>query len=285
MEKKSVGLRIRLVMDEGLIDLPWEYVYRPDRMNNAGVSGFLLLDPSISLVREAVNRRIKLTPITGQQHLAFVGSYWEGKVDGWQVKNEYDSLKKALKSVSKFITTEFSAADSKTFKKDLHKGAAIFHYAGHCDFYQDGKAFMVRQLPNTQTLADADRIDMETIASLLGKAKTRLAVLSACNSGFWPVAKPVLDAGVPALIGVNGGVASISTIEFCTKLYESLSLGLTLDEAVSTARLYILEWGRKYNLFDWGLFMIYMRSQQAVLFPRKSSASVVQRQKKQRKRK
>jgi hypothetical protein len=282
-EKKTCGLRIRLVMDETLVDLPWEYIYRPDCLNNEGVSGFLLLDPSISIVREADDPRIELTPISGQQHLTFVGTLWEGNIDGWEVEKEYNELKEALKPVSKYLATKFITAHSKAFKTDLKQDTAIFHYAGHCDFYPDGKAYIVQQLPAAQKIADAEKMDIDILAQLLKKAKARLVVLSACNSGFWPVVKPLLEANVPALIGINGGVAAVSTIEFCAKLYESLSLGLTLDEAISTARLHILEWGRQYGLFDWGLFMIYMPSQQATLFPRRSSAAIAERQKKQRK--
>src|SRR5688572_18881174 len=51
VRKPGAGLRIRLVLDESLTDLPWEYLYRPDRLQHEGISGFLLLDPTISLVR------------------------------------------------------------------------------------------------------------------------------------------------------------------------------------------------------------------------------------------
>ena len=141
---------------------------------------------------------------------------------------------------------------------------------------------MVKKFPNTQKIADAEKIFAHELAPILGKSKTRLAVLSACNSGFWQVVKPFLDAGLPAIIGVNGGVASISTIEFCTKLYESLAVGLTLDEAISRARLHVLEWGRQYKLFDWGLFMVYMPSPQSVIFPRIANTAILTTQKKVR---
>src|SRR6185436_13379662 len=162
------------------------------------------------------------------------------------------------------------------------QGSAIVHYAGHCDFYKDGTAYLVQQMSLKQKLANIEKIDIDKFAQLLENEKTRLIVLSACNSGFWPVARPLLETGTPALIGINGGIASVSTIEFCAKLYETLSLGLTLDEAVSAARLHVLEWGRKHDLFDWGLFMVYMPSQAATLFPRKRSATVSKRQKRQR---
>jgi hypothetical protein len=85
------------------------------------------------------------------------------------------------------------------------------------------------------------------------------------------VVKPFLDAEIPVVIGVNGIIATQSTIEFCKKLYESLAVGLSLDEAVGRARLHVLEWDDQHNLFDWGLYMIYMRSSDAVLFPRSGS--------------
>ena len=56
--------------------------------------------------------------------------------------------------------------------------------------------------------------------------------MSACNSGFEPAVRPLLDAGVPIIVGVNGVVGSDSTIEFASKLYDSLAVGFSLDEAV-----------------------------------------------------
>jgi hypothetical protein len=51
------GLRLRLAMDPELLDLPWDYVSRPDRQvdGKCHVSNFLLLDPSISMVRHAAD--------------------------------------------------------------------------------------------------------------------------------------------------------------------------------------------------------------------------------------
>jgi hypothetical protein len=102
--------------------------------------------------------------------------------------------------------------------------------------------------------------------------------MSACNSGFWTAVKPLLDAGIPAVLGVNGVVFSDSTIEFCAKLYESLAVGLTLDEAVGRARLHVMEWGRNHERFDWGLYMVYMPSLESTLFERPRTRAVASRQ-------
>jgi len=275
------GLRIRLVMDPSLMDLPWEYVTRPDRRLDGGghVSDFLLLDPSISMVRQAADASIALTPIAGKQRLTFVGTFWEGMRDMWEVGKEFRLLGEALTPVASFIKADFAlASDPKTIAAKSLAGTAIFHYAGHTDFDEKGRAFVIKELPTSRVLAAKDRIYIHDLAPHLSKAGTRLAVMSACNSGYWAAAKPLLSAGVPVVIGVNGAVLSTSTIEFCAKLYESLAVGLTLDEAVQRARMHLFEWGPKYGLFDWGLFMVHMACPEAVIFPRKVNTAVERHQ-------
>lgn len=279
MSRPHRGLRIRLATDPSLSDLPWEYVYRPD-LTGGGISGFLLLDPSISLVRHAADARIRLRPIEGSQRLAFAGTLWEGNKDGWEVWKEFDLLREALKPVARFIRPEFAVAGHAKALAAGHAGqAAIFHYAGHCDFDATGRAYLLRELPVSRAILPEDILYLDALAPILGEGGIRLAVMSACNSGYWAAVKPLLDAGVPAVVGVNGGVASVSTIEFCKKLYESLSVGLTLDEAVGRARLHVMEWGRRLELFDWGLYMVHMPSPQATLFPRAATKIVATHQK------
>jgi hypothetical protein len=45
------GLRLRLCLDTRLVDLPWEWTWRPDAIDEDSLSGFLALNPRISLVR------------------------------------------------------------------------------------------------------------------------------------------------------------------------------------------------------------------------------------------
>jgi len=280
LTRSNRGLRIRLAMDESLLDLPWEYVYRPDRLQQDGMSGFLLLDPSISMVRHAADGRIQIELITGRQRLAFVGTLWEGKKDGWEVGKEFDLLRQALKPVARYIQPEFAVASGAKGLGATHRGhAAIFHYAGHCDFDARGRAFLLQELPTSRALSAEDIFYVDELALSLAGTGTRLAVMSACNSGYWAAVKPLLDAGIPAVLGVNGAVASQSTIEFCAKLYESLAVGLTFDEAVGRARMHLMEWGRRLDLFDWGLFMVHMPSPEATLFPRAATPGIASHQK------
>ncbi len=273
------GLRIRLDMDASLVDLPWEYVHRPDRAGRGGVSDFLLLDPTISLVRQAADDRIGIQPITGRRRLAFVGTFWEKNEDRWEVRKEYELLRRGLAPVRSYIEPRFAlASDAAAFESEGLGEAGIFHYSGHCDFDDRGRAYLLREVPTSRDLARADTLYVDALAPRLARGGARLAVMNASNSGFWPAVKPLLGAGLPAVLGLNGPVASQSTIEFCARLYESLAVGLTLDEAVGRARLHVMKWGRHLKLFDWGLYMVYMPSPEATLFPRAATRAVATRQ-------
>jgi len=277
--KPAAGLRLRLVFDASLVDLPWEYLIRPDRPDSTGMSAFLLLDPRISLVREAAKPAISIDRAAGKQRLAFVGTLWEGRVDGWEVRREFDLLCKALGPISAFLATSYWTADHiERAAANARSDIAIFHYAGHVDFDGHARPFLVREMPQTKKLEAKDQAYIEDLAPALRRSGVRLVVLSACNSGFLPSVKPLLEARIPAVIGVNGGVESQSTIEFCAKVYDSLAVGLSLDEAVSRARLHLMEWRGSQGPFDWGLYMVYLPSPEAVLFPRAPTAMVAAHQ-------
>src|SRR5215204_4546443 len=119
VQKPNAGLRIRLALDESLVNLPWEYLYRPDKLNSEGISGFLLIDPAISLVRENTNPNISLPPIKGKQQLTFVGTLWENDKDLWEVKKEFALLKEALKPVSEYISENYMNASELGTEKNL----------------------------------------------------------------------------------------------------------------------------------------------------------------------
>ena len=219
--RPNTGLRIRLDMDASLVDLPWEYVRRRDREGAGLMSGFLLLDPLISMVRQRGDANIAIEAIEGRQSLSFVGTMWETGGDLWLVKKEFGLLRQALKPIADFIEPKFATATKATaFEPERQGAAAIFHYAGHCYFDDDGRPYLAREVPKSRRIGIERKFYVEALAPALAAAGTRLAVMSARNSGFWTVVKPLLDAGLPAVIGVNGVVLSDSTIEFCAKLYE-----------------------------------------------------------------
>ncbi len=112
----------------------------------------------------------------------------------------------------------------------------------------------------------------------LARAGAKLAVFNACNSGFWVFVKPLMEAGLPAVVGVQGVVSNLAALNFAECLYQSLAVGLSLDEAITFARLYVAEPSRSYYGCDWARFMAYMPTEPAVLFPRSTRAAVQRRQ-------
>jgi hypothetical protein len=273
------ALRLLLHMDGDLAQLPWEYVYRPDHAGADQMSGFLLLDPKISLLRRISRPEQPSKPFAGKERLAFVGALWDDGRDHWKVRHEFEELRAALKPVSEYLWLDYGlGSDDEAFASRLELGASIFHYGGHCDFDEAGAAYLLREMPCSYSMRSAPKAYVRDVAASLRRGGTRLVVLSACNSGFWPAVRPFLETGVPAVLGINGSVNSDSTIEFCAKMYESLSVGLSLDEAVGRARLHLMQWNREQGLCDWGLFMVYTSAPHAVLFPRAPSSSLAAHQ-------
>jgi hypothetical protein len=302
--RSDLGLRLRLCLDEELIDLPWEFLYRPDVSAASAQSGFLLTDGRISLVREPPSIVTRQAPSDRPQRGLFVGTMFDDGSDGWSVKVEHASLTKALAPVSGLLAFEFAAAaDAKAVERALATGCEVFHYAGHTDMTSDGaslvqlaRAEMLATLgmgldknaavPAYTTQAEAAPGEMEALAQRapwstgeglarhLERAGTRLAVLNACNSGFWPLVRPLMRVGIPAVIGVQGLVSNFAALNFAEKLYQSLAVGLSLDEALTYARLYVMEPDRSYYPCDWGRFMAYMPTDAAVLFPRSAGSDI-----------
>lgn len=281
------GLRLRLCLDSALIDAPWEFMRRPDATDEELLDGFLILNPRLSMVREAPVESSKLEPSDKQQRMVIVGAYRHNGDDPWLVKNEREKLLEALEPVRNFLLVDdkFEDAADDAIEEALSKPAAVFHYSGHVDIDKD-RGFLVRKnlssdYPETFTLEDAVPMFSEgKLDRLLEKAGVRIAVFSACNSGRWPFVEPLLKRGLPALVGVQGGTTNKAATAFCHRLFSSLAIGLSLDEAVIYARLSLHEDSltESPESCHWGSFMVYMPTTEAVLLPKKEEQPQVQRQ-------
>ena len=294
------SLRIRLCLDASLVDLPWEFLYRPDLPGEDALAGFLVLDSRISLVREAP----VLVPgpvLPGErQRMVFAGAPFRVRGgDYWGVQQEYQRLEEALQGVGDLLAMEYASAVGAGIPMACLEPASIFHYTGHTDRYDD-RGFLVQEMgpergqggeyqvwehPSYVEQYGVERlyVDLmyaEELAASLRRAGVRLAVFSACNSGRWPFVQPLLQAGLPALIGNQGVVSARGANAFCHKLYTSLAIGLSLDEAVTWARLHLLEPGVSplRESYEWGTFMVYMPSTESVLFPQPAERESQQRQ-------
>lgn len=277
------GLRLRLCLDEHLIDLPWELLYRPDCTEENSPSGYLALDPRIALVRCAPTM-MKLRPSGRVQRMLYAGvPYYDaaGK-DTWRVREEYNTLVTELAGVSDLLKIDGFVLDQNRLTQLLTQPMDIFHYSGHVDQSQ-GRGFVIQQLkdasqgslPNASVTLNAGNLTIEpfyvdALAPLLARSGARLAAFSACNSGRWFFVKELVRAGIPVIIGSQGNVLVRAAEAFYNKLFGALVIGLSLEEAVTWARLHLLEINPTFNyaLLDWSEFMVYMPSAEAVLFPK-----------------
>jgi hypothetical protein len=277
------GLRVRLCLDGPLIDLPWEYLILPDIASLKSPGSFLALDARISLVREPPQPGSQRPRLQKKQRLLFFGTRQcntEGK-DIWETATERDRLFRALEPASTFLEMQSFLSnenDCQTALMQSNEPNDIFHYSGHTDV-KDGKGYLV-----ASDVGPEVRINLlysNVLGPLLRRAGTTLAVFSACNSGNWAFVEPLLQAGVPVVVGAQGMVYVDVAISFCERLYSALAIGLSLDEAVTWARLHLLEPGvlQEDLQWQWGTFMVYMQTPEAILFPKSRQGGAHERQK------
>ena len=264
--------------------------------------GFLLTDGRISLTREPPSMVGAQVSNDRVQRALFLGTMWDDGSDGWSVRSEYDSLEQAMQPIGELLKFEFIESDDfGAVEKALADGCDVFHYAGHTDV-TDGQGTLVHRVraatlkafdeavgrtaapsvaisgPMEAVAKPAAWSSSEVLAARLARGRTRLAVFNACNSGLWPFVQPLMRAGIPAVIGVQGLVSNVASLNFAEKFYQSLAVGLSLDEALTYARLYVMQPGRSYHPCDWGRFMAYLPTDSAVLFPRPEQTAMRERQ-------
>jgi len=277
------GLRVRLCLDSELSDLPWEYVTLPEVAGLKAPGGFLALDARVSLVREPPQPGNERPRAQKKQRLLFFGARYclsDGS-DQFDCARERDTLVSALEPAASYLDTKAVLSNETDCQSALMRSKTpvdIFHYTGHVDF-ENGSGYLVANDLDA-TGNNYKRLYANTLGPLLRRAGTTIAVFSACHSGNWQFVGPLLQSGIPVVVGTQGKVYVDVAIAFCQRLYSALALGLSLDEAVTWARLHLLEPGvlDEEMTWQWGIFKIHMQTPEAVLFPRPRVPKVAEQQ-------
>lgn len=294
-ERPDIGLRLRLCLDDELIDLPWECLYRQELAGPAVPAGFFLADGDVSLVREPPILPLPAGSSDHVQRLLFLGTLFDDPhtPDQWQVREEFRLLGERTAALASRVAFDFVATtDSAEVEARLATPIDIFHYAGHVEADNDDAHFLqCARFDGVVEFAEASPqpapwTRARVLAPRLKAAGTRLAVFNACNSGSWNFVRPFMQAALPTFIGVQGSVSNAAALVFSAELYGALAAGLSVDEAVTQARLAVLELAlqdpadmpadrRRVQISanDWLRFMIYMPTGDAVLFPRPERGS------------
>ena len=145
------------------------------------------------------------------------------------MKQEYERLRQTLAPAAALLHVDpFRSASGLSIETALAHEAAIFHYGGHADW--DGEqGYLVREVVPHADQNEVDRLYSRQLAGLLHRAAVKLALFNACNSGYRVFAQPLMAAGLPALVGVQGPVVTVAAERFCDVLYRFIVAGLSLE--------------------------------------------------------
>ena len=279
------GLRIRLKMHAyALVDMPWEYAYvaRPDTPpGQKDVEGFLVLDRRVSLVRYEVMEQSpgSLDPVgEGPLRIVALLSNPSG-TPPLDLAAERRTIERALGGVAGIDVDFYPDATVDTLQEALVRPAHVFHFAGHGRFEGDlGMAYGSLEGEGYLVLVGQDRQEVSFPArklalSLRGRG-VRLAVLGACEGGrrdrvnAWTGVVPSLTrvGEIPAAVGMQYKIRDRNAIAFSQSFYRALVSGQAVDAAITDGRLAIL-YHSDDDERDWGVPVLYMRTDEGVLFP------------------
>jgi hypothetical protein len=132
---REKGLRLRLLLEDELHNVPWEYVLLNRGGGEATVTDFLGLLPNVSIARHqaatlpAWDVKAQL-PVQMVVAIASPSGYAALKLD-----EEQRAIRKALEQNRHIQATFVTDATSETLLSDIAR-AHLFHFAGHGDFEQ-----------------------------------------------------------------------------------------------------------------------------------------------------
>jgi len=294
------GVRLRLIIaDNSLKEWPWEYTYfdssgagGPDSM-----SGFLALDPRISIVRhEPLPHPHPASKDIGADvtDLRMVITAASPKTQReLEVEKEVSYITDALHDFkvdgTRLTTVPVLDATYPEVKNALQGAGStyIFHFAGHGiheatkrDPFITGQTReegFIYLLDNKKEKTEA-KVRADDLAHWLQAAGVRLAAFGACCSGLrserypWDsVAGALAKKDIPAIITMQYEVYDQHAIEFTKAFYGALAVGLSLDEAMSAGRLAMYDVTSaqigQSGFLEWGVPVLYSRLSDGKLFP------------------
>jgi len=260
--QQSAGLRIRLRFASNapeLIDLPWEYLYNPDK------NRFLNLSVDSPLVRDLdLTGRIEpLEIIPPLRVLVMIAS--PNDYDPLDVEEEWSRLKESVADLEasghivldRTDTASLSSLHRQLRKEDYH----IFHFIGHGAFDEQAKDGVLVFVDEN---GRGRKISGQQLGTILHDEKTlRLAILNACEGGrasftdpFAGVAQSLLQQDIPAVIAMQFEVSDKAAITLAHEFYAAIAVGYPVDAALSEARKIIYA---EVSDVEWGTPVLYMR--------------------------
>lgn len=294
------GLRLRLRLPMELSPLPWECLYKGE-LGTSSITGFLALDPRISIVR-ALPKALPVEwfePVAQHRLIVAMASPRDSgdpnrlpALDN--LPEEQRLIKKLLKSNPGISAVFLPSYDGKginevigvtlkDLQSELRNPADIFHFSGHGEFRSDlgprlhtlkGKGYVIFSCPDNEPMS----ISADDLAMMLKNRGIKLVILGACETAkvdmycaSSSVATSLVDAGISAVVAMQFKVFDSLAAVFVADLYEALVAGRTIDEAVSLGRAAMrieakMDPQIHAEVHDWGAPVLYTRSQTGRVF-------------------
>lgn len=251
-QQQGKGLRMRLVLDPALSDLPWEFLCTPQKE-------FLALDPRTPIVRY-VELPTPAVPLKADLPLRILvviaGPKDFQPLDSAAEMQRIDQALKPLQEKGLVQVSFIEGPDTWPRLIDALRPneTHILHFIGHGSFDEKtGEGLLVMEGEDGNArLIGSDRFRI----LLQGKGSLRLVILNSClgaqasaSEPFSSVAAAMVQAGVPAVIAMQFEVSDDAAKIIAGTFYQSLALNFPVDAALTEARRQIalldsdsLEW-------------------------------------------
>lgn len=238
VRERQCALRIGLQLDESVSDIPWEYLYDPDR------GSFLALSSETSVVRMAktVHATRPMVPID-MVRLLVMGANPHG-TDDLDLDAEHDRIRSALedKSLKRSVKLRFVTGGSLSALREAldEFEPHVFHFTGHGRWDEDlddGVVLFEARGGRQQPVTGRD------LGVLLNRNAMRLVMFNSCDGGraskvdrFAGVASSLVAQGVPAAVGMQFRFDDQAAAVFGSTMLRDLAEGTSVDESLTTAR-------------------------------------------------
>jgi hypothetical protein len=269
------GLRIRLHLGDTpeLADLPWEYLWQPQRRE------FLALSNETPVVRyfdlpETVKPLAVKPPL---RVLVMLSN--PSDVDCLDVEKEWQKLNEALgylEASKRLIVERLEKATLGNLQRRLRKNEYhVFHFVGHGSF---------DPMTEESVLALEDEDGRKRLVSgpdlgiyLRDEPSLRLVLLNACEGArasrtdpFSGAAQSLVLKGIPAVIAMQFEVSDEAAIAMASGFYAALADDYPVDAALAEARKAVFAADCSV---EWGTPVLYLRAPDGRIFDVDKSAA------------
>jgi len=260
-------LRIVLELDQALADIPWEYMFDPER------GAFLARSHETTLVRylpapdgirpQSGIEQLRILSMAASPHLR---DSLDLAADQRRIRNEL-----APSIASGQVSLDF--VDGGTFA-DLAAALRIvqphiFHFVGHGDWNDELDDAVVLFEDTHGFVEPRTGID---IGTLLNQPGMRLAIFNCCHAGtpsrsdrLAGITPSLTAQGIPAAVGMQFAFEDRAASVFGSALLRELAEGTAVDQAMTRARLAVFA---SFPGIDWATPVLTTRVPVGDIIPR-----------------